>query len=167
MTASTPFSQYRSEIKGIGLRYRRQARHNEWLANSISIALIAAGSAVGLTGLAGEYTGWLSAALGFTVVLLEGASRVFKPACRAAVARRAVHALDREFRLWAVSGAEYDGDMDEARLLFVDKIERILQQAYTDQEAGAQDPALTQRPAPSPAFTAPAGKTLRRPLPAA
>jgi hypothetical protein len=133
------FTGYLKEVKDIQKHYKRQAFRSEWLSNAISIALITAGSAVGLTGVAGDLSGRLSALLGFAVVVLEGASRVFKPMCRAVHARQTSHALGHQFRLFAVSARPYTGTRKDAQLKFVENIEKILLKAYTQEDAGGQD----------------------------
>jgi len=133
------FANYLNDVKGIQKHYKRQACRSEWLSNAISIALITAGSAVGLTGVAGDLSGRLSALLGFAVVVLEGASRVFKPMCRAVHARQATHALEHQFRLFAVSARPYTANRKDAQLKFVENVEKILLKAYTQEDAGGQE----------------------------
>ena len=68
-------------------------------ANGLSLLLVAAGAAVGLSPLVGSDARF-TAGLGVAVILLEGVARVMRPALRAARARRVARKLDREFRLY-------------------------------------------------------------------
>jgi Protein of unknown function (DUF4231) len=141
------FAEYVETVKGIQRQYRRKAHQSEWFSNTISVALITAGSAVGLTGVVGELSVQLGALLGFTVVVLEGASRVFRPACRAVHARQATHALEHELRLFVVGARPYTGGRRDAQLRFVEHVEKILLKAYTQEDSGGQD---SSTPAPAP-----------------
>lgn len=138
LTDSGP-GEYRAEIDQIRRRYRRQARVNGFGANGLSLALVTAGAAVGLTGLAPDLQGPLTALLGVAIILLEGVSRVLRPAMRAARARRAARELDREFRLFDVGAAHYAGNRADAHPQFVGRVERILDRAYAEEDRAELD----------------------------
>jgi hypothetical protein len=136
---SSEFADYVEAVRRIQSQYRRDARRSTWFSNAISIALISTGSAVGLTGLGGYFPVQLSAVLGFAVVVLEGASRVFKPLCHAVHARQAAHALEHQLRLFAVGARPYTCSRREAQLKFVDAVEKILLRAYVQEDGGGQE----------------------------
>jgi hypothetical protein len=136
---SPEFADYLHTVRTIQVQYQREARTSAWFSNTISIALISTGSAVGLTGVGGHFPVQISAVLGFAVVVLEGASRVFKPLCHAVHARQATHALEHQLRLFAVGAKPYTGSRRDAQLRFVDSVERILQRAYMQEDAGSQE----------------------------
>lgn len=79
---------YRTKVDVIRRRYERQALLNGLCANGLSLLLVAAGAAIGLAALAGDLSGELTALLGVAIILLEGVSRVVRPALRAGRARR-------------------------------------------------------------------------------
>jgi hypothetical protein len=72
--------------------------------------------------------------LGVAVILLEGVTRVLRPALRASRARRVARKLDREFRLYDACGRAYRAGGSEADAAFVTAVERILEQADAAEE---------------------------------
>lgn len=153
--ASKRTSAYRRKINHIRRRYERQAVLNGIGANCLSMLLVTAGAAVGLTPLAGGRSAEITAFLGVAIILLEGVSRVLRPALRAGRARRTARELDREFRLFEARGRSYNGpDADAAFLMTV---ERILDKAFTEEDHetdGGFDPTpSTSGPLARPAGT--------------
>ena len=133
---------YRRTVSALRRRYDRQARRQGALANILSLLLVAAGAAVGLTPYFGEQYGRISTALGVAVILLEGISRVLRPAVRAGRARRTARALEREFRLFDAGGRAYRAGGEKADAMFVVAVERILDHASAEEDrddAGGSD----------------------------
>ena len=126
-------AEYRGRVDIIRRTYKRRARHNGVAANGVSLLLVAAGSAVGLSPLFHNDPN-VTAMLGVSVILLEGATRVLRPALRAARARKVARRLDREFRLYDAQGRGYRNGGAEADAAFVTAIERILEQADAAEE---------------------------------
>ncbi len=124
---------YRTRVDTLRSGYRRRARRNGIAANGVSLLLVTAGAAVGLSPLFHNDAN-VTAVLGVAVILLEGVTRVLRPALRATRARKVARKLDRTFRLYDVRGVEYrygGADGDEA---FVLAVERILQEADAAEE---------------------------------
>jgi hypothetical protein len=124
---------YRARVDIVRRSYRRRACHNEIAANGLSLLLVAAGAAVGLSPLLQGFRD-LTAVLGVAVILLEGVTRVLRPALRAARAGRVARKLEREFRLYDVCGRGYRCGGPEADAAFVAAVERILEQADAAEE---------------------------------
>jgi hypothetical protein len=126
-------AEYRGRIDIIRRGYKRRARHNGTAANGVSLLLVAAGAAVGLSPLFHNDPN-VTAMLGVAVIVLEGATRVLRPALRAARARKVARRLDREFRLYDAQGRGYRSGGAEADAAFVAAVERILEQADAAEE---------------------------------
>lgn len=137
-------AEYRARVDILRRSYRRRARCNGLAANGVSLLLVAAGAAVGLSPFIDSPK--QTAVLGFAVILLEGVTRVLRPALRAARARRVANRLDREFRLYDACGRAYRGGGPEADAAFLTAVERILEQAslaeeHDDSGAASEPPA--------------------------
>ena len=146
--AASRAAAYRARVDILRGSYRRRARRNGFAANGVSLLLVAAGAAVGLSPLVhGSIE--LTAVLGVAVILLEGAARVLRPALRAARARRVVRRLDREFRLYDAGGRGYRGGGADADAAFVAAVERILEQADAaeehDESGAAAEPTAPRK----------------------
>jgi hypothetical protein len=126
-------AEYRARVDILRCTYKRRARRNSFVANGVSLLLVAAGAAVGLTPMFDGYKGFAAIA-GFAVILLEGVSRVLRPALRAVRARKVARRLDREFRLYDAHGRGYRNGGSEADAAFVAAVERILEQADAAEE---------------------------------
>jgi hypothetical protein len=126
-------AEYRARIDILRRGYKRRARRNGVAANCVSLLLVAAGAAVGLSPLLEGFRD-LTAVLGVAVILLEGVTRVLRPALRAARAGRVARKLDREFRLYDVGGRGYRCGGIDADTAFVAAVERILEQADAAEE---------------------------------
>ena len=126
-------AEYRAGIDVLRRAYKRRARRNGVAANCVSLLLVAAGAAVGLSPLLQGFRD-LTAVLGVAVILLEGVTRVLRPALRAARAGRVARKLDREFRLYDVGGRGYRCGGPEADAAFITAVERILEQADAAEE---------------------------------
>ena len=139
---------YRARVDVLRRSYRRRACRNGLAANGLSLLLVAAGAAVGLSPLAGG-DGRFTAGLGVAVILLEGIARVMKPALHAARARRVSRKLDREFRLYDAQGDDYRCGNAKGDSAFVVAVERILAQADAaeehDESGAANDPATPRK----------------------
>jgi len=122
---------YRERIEVLHRRYRRRACRNGLAANAVSLLLVAAGAAVGLSPLLPQAHD-LTAVLGVAVILLEGVTRVLRPALRASRARWVTRRLEREFRLFDAHGRGYRGE--DAEEAFVAAVERILDRADAAEE---------------------------------
>ena len=135
---------YRARVDTLRRSYRRSACHNGLAANGVSLLLVAAGAAVGLSPLMGS-DAHFTAGLGVAVILLEGIARVMKPALRATRARRVSRRLDREFRLYDAQRDDYRCGGAKGDAAFVAAVERILAQADAaeehDESGAAGDPA--------------------------
>jgi len=133
---------YHRSIDALRMRFRRRARLNGFAANIVSILLVGAGAAVGLSAIVPRDV-QLTALLGVAVILLEGVTRVLRPAQRAGRARRVADELDKEFRLYAAQGLAYRNGGTDADAAFIGNVERILQRALAVEEredAGAAPP---------------------------
>lgn len=141
-----PAVLYRERIDALYRRYRRRACRNGLAANGVSLLLVAAGAAVGLSPLLPEVRD-LTALLGVAVILLEGVTRVLRPALRATRARWVTRRLEREFRLYDARGRGYRGD--DADAAFVTAVERILERAETaeehDENGASPEPTTTRK----------------------
>lgn len=125
---------YRRRIELLRRRYQCRARRSAVCANMVSLLLVTAGAGVGVTALDPTRLGTATVVLGALVVMLEGVTRVLRPALRAGRARRTARALDRELRLFDVRGRSYRGGGPAAEAAFVDAVERILDRASTEEE---------------------------------
>ncbi len=134
--------RYRACIEVLHRRYRRRACRNGLAANAVSLLLVAAGATVGLSPLLPAH---LTAALGVAVILLEGVTRVLRPALRASRARWVTRRLEREFRLYDAHGRGYRGA--DAEETFVAAIERILERADAAEEH--DETGTSSAPAPT------------------
>jgi Flp pilus assembly protein TadB len=142
-------AEYRARIDVLRRAYKRRARRNGVAANCVSLLLVAAGAAVGLSPLLEGFRD-LTAVLGVSVILLEGVTRVLRPALRAARAGRVARKLEREFRLYDVCGRGYRCGGAEADAAFVTAVERILEQADAAEEhdeTGTSDAPTSPRKA--------------------
>jgi hypothetical protein len=126
-------AEYRARIDILRRGYRRRARCNEIAANGVSLLLVAAGGAVGLSPILDNFKD-LTAVLGVAVILLEGVTRVLRPALRAVKAGQVARKLDREFRLYDARGRGYRRGGTEADTAFVTAVEKILDQADVAEE---------------------------------
>jgi len=138
LTTATPdedarFAEYRGRVDILRRSYRRRACRNGIAANGLSLLLVAAGAAVGLSPLV-HGAGGFTAALGVAVILLEGIARVMKPALRAAQARRVSRKLDREFRLYDAYGSDYRAGSAKGDAAFIAAVEKVLAQADAAEE---------------------------------
>ncbi len=146
--AATRIADYYTHVDTLRRSYRRRACHNGLAANGVSLLLVAAGAAVGLSPIVGGDTRF-TAALGVAVILLEGVTRVLRPALRAARARKVARRLDREFRLYDLRGPDYRYGGAEGDAAFALAVERILQQADAaeehDETGAASDPPAQRK----------------------
>jgi hypothetical protein len=137
---------YRERIEALHRRYRRRACRNGLAANAVSLLLVATGAAVGLSPLLPQAHD-LTAVLGVAVILLEGVTRVLRPALRASRARWVTRRLEREFRLFDAHGRGYRGE--DAQEAFVAAVERILDRADAaeehDETGTSSTPASTRK----------------------
>ncbi len=140
-------AEYRVRVDVLRRSYRRRARWNGIAANGVSLLLVAAGAAVGLSPFIDSPK--QTAALGVAVILLEGVTRVLRPALRAARARRVANKLDREFRLYDACGRAYRSGGPEADAAFLTTVERILEQADLaeehDESGAASEPTAPRK----------------------
>ncbi|MDT7615187.1 MAG: hypothetical protein QOF00_2634 [Pseudonocardiales bacterium] len=139
-------SAYRRRIDLLRRRYRCRARRNTICANAVSLLLVAAGAGVGVTAMDPHDLGRATAVLGALVVLLEGVSRVLRPALRAGHARRTARALDRECRLHDARGRSYRTGGAAADAAFVDAVERILDHASAEEDRDDAEPGSDTTP---------------------
>jgi hypothetical protein len=141
-------AEYRARVDVLRRSYRRRARCNKIAANAVSLLLVAAGGAVGLLPMLENFKG-LSAVLGVAVILLEGVTRVLRPALRAARAGRVARKLDREFRLYDACGRNYRCGGVEADAAFLTTVEKILEQADLaeehDESGAANEPTSPRK----------------------
>lgn len=141
-------AEYRARVDIVRRSYRRRACHNGIAANGLSLLLVAAGAAVGLSPLMGSDMKF-TAGLGVAVILLEGIARVMKPALHAARARRVSRKLDREFRLYDAQREDYRCGTAKGDAAFVAAVERILAQADAaeehDDSGAANEPAAPRK----------------------
>jgi len=139
---------YRARVDILRRSYRRRACHNGLAANGLSLLLVAAGAAVGLSPLVGSDARF-TAGLGVAVILLEGVARVLRPALRAARARRVARKLDREFRLYDAQRDDYRCGNARGDAAFVAAVERILAQADAaeehDESGAASEPTAPRK----------------------
>jgi len=139
---------YRARVDILRRNYRRRACHNGLAANGLSLLLVAAGAAVGLSPLVGSDARF-TAGLGVAVILLEGVARVMRPALRAARARRVARKLDREFRLYDAQRDDYRCGNVRGDAAFVVAVERILAQADAaeehDESGAASEPTAPRK----------------------
>ena len=126
-------AEYRGRVDILRRAYRRRAFRNGIAANGLSLLLIAAGAAVGLSPYVDKGPVF-TAALGVAVILLEGIARVMKPALRAARAARVSRRLDREFRLYDAYGSDYRFGSAKGDAAFINAVEKVLAQAATAEE---------------------------------
>ena len=132
-TTARRIADYRARVELIRRRYHRRARCYTCCANGVSLSLVAAGAGIGVTALVPHSNIW-TVGIGALVVLLEGVTRVLRPALRAGRARRTTAALDREFRLFDAGCGHYHGGPEEAESTFVGAVERILARAGAEEE---------------------------------
>jgi hypothetical protein len=147
--AAVRLAEYRARVDIVRRSYRRRACHSGIAANLLSLLLVAAGAAVGLSPIVGSGVGF-TAGLGVAVILLEGIARVMKPALHAARARRVSRKLDRVFRLYDAQGEDYRCGNAKGDVAFVAAVERILAQADAAEEhdeSGAANEPTTPRKA--------------------
>jgi hypothetical protein len=140
---------YRSRIDILRRSYRRRACRNGLAANGLSLLLVAAGAAIGLSPLMGN-DAHFTAGLGVAVILLEGIARVMRPALHATQARRVSRKLDREFRLYDAQRDDYRFGGLKGDAAFVAAVERILAQADAAEErdeSGATNDSAAPRKA--------------------
>ena len=139
---------YRARVDILRRSYRRRACHNGLAANGLSLLLVAAGAAVGLSPLVGSDARF-TAGLGVAVILLEGVARVMKPALHAARARRVSRKLDREFRLYDAQRDDYRFGGAKGDAAFLAAVERILAQADAaeehDESGAANEPTAPRK----------------------
>src|SRR6185437_7879314 len=124
---------YRARVDILRRNYRRRACSNGLAANGLSLLLVAAGAAVGLSPLVGSDARF-TAGLGVAIILLEGIARVMKPALHAARAKRVSRKLDREFRLYDAQRDDYRFGGAKGDAAFLAAVERILAQADAAEE---------------------------------
>lgn len=141
--------RYRRRIDRERRVQRCSARRQTVYANVLSLLLVAAGAGVGVTAVYPPL-GTATVVLGALVVVLEGVSRVLRPGARAARARRAADALDRECRLFDARGRGYRTGDAAAEAAFVDAVERILDHESAEEERDGDgslvpDPPAAQR----------------------
>jgi hypothetical protein len=132
-------AEYRARVDILRRSYKRRACRNGVFANGVSLALIATGAALSLTPMVEAYKNY-AAYLGVAVILLEGVTRVLRPALRATRARKVARRLDREFRLYDACGRGYRCGGSEADAAFVTAVERILEQADAAEEHDESGP---------------------------
>ena len=140
-------AEYRARVDILRRSYKRRAWRNGLAANGVSLLLVTAGAAVGLSPMLNGFTNF-TAVLGVAVILLEGVTRVLRPALRASRARRVARKLDREFRLYDACGRAYRVGGSEADAAFVTAVERILEQADAAEEhdeSGASEPTAPRK----------------------
>jgi hypothetical protein len=140
---------YRARVDILRRGYRRRACRNGLVANGLSLLLVAAGAAVGLSPLV-DSDARFTAGLGVAVILLEGIARVMKPALHATQARRVSRKLDREFRLYDAQRDDYRFGGAKGDAAFLAAVEWILAQADAAEEhdePGAANETTTPRKA--------------------
>ena len=139
---------YRARVDILRRSYRRRACHNGLAANGLSLLLVAAGAAVGLSPLVGSDARF-TAGLGVAIILLEGIARVMKPALHAARAKRVSRKLDREFRLYDAQRDDYRFGGAKGDAAFLAAVERILAQADAaeehDESGAANEPTAPRK----------------------
>jgi hypothetical protein len=139
---------YRARVDVLRRSYRRRACRNGLAANGLSLLLVAAGAAVGLSPLV-DSDARFTAGLGVAIILLEGIARVMKPALHAARAKRVSRKLDREFRLYDAQGDDYRFGGAKGNAAFLAAVERILAQADAaeehDESGAASDPTAPRK----------------------
>ena len=139
---------YRARVDVLRRSYRRRACHNGLAANGLSLLLVAAGAAVGLSPLVGSDARF-TAGLGVAIILLEGIARVMKPALHAARAKRVSRKLDREFRLYDAQRDDYRFGGAKGDAAFLAAVERILAQADAaeehDESGAASEPTAPRK----------------------
>ena len=139
---------YRARVDVLRRSYRRRACRNGLAANGLSLLLVAAGAAVGLSPLVGSDARF-TAGLGVAIILLEGIARVMKPALHAARAKRVSRKLDREFRLYDAQRDEYRFGGAKGDAAFLAAVERILAQADAaeehDESGAANEPTAPRK----------------------
>jgi hypothetical protein len=141
---------YRARVDVLRRSYRNRACRNGLAANGLSLLLVAAGAAIGLSPLMGN-DAHFTAGLGVAVILLEGIARVMKPALHANRARRVSRKLDREFRLYDAQRDDYRFGGLKGDAAFVAAVERTLALADAaeehDESGAANDPAAPRKAA--------------------
>ena len=139
---------YRARVDVLRRSYRRRACRNGLAANGLSLLLVAAGAAVGLSPLVGSDARF-TAGLGVAIILLEGIARVMKPALHAARAKRVSRKLDREFRLYDAQRDDYRFGGAKGDAAFLAAVERILAQADAaeehDESGAASEPTAPRK----------------------
>ena len=139
---------YRARVDVLRRSYRRRACRNGLAANGLSLLLVAAGAAVGLSPLV-DSDARFTAGLGVAIILLEGIARVMKPALHAARAKRVSRKLDREFRLYDAQRDDYRCGNARGDAAFVVAVERILAQADAaeehDESGAANEPTAPRK----------------------
>ena len=139
---------YRARVDVLRRSYRRRACRNGLAANGLSLLLVAAGAAVGLSPLVGSDARF-TAGLGVAIILLEGIARVMKPALHAARAKRVSRKLDREFRLYDAQRDDYRFGGAKGDAAFLAAVERILAQADAaeehDESGAANEPTAPRK----------------------
>ena len=145
---TTRLAVYRARVDVLRRSYRRRACHNGLAANGLSLLLVAAGAAVGLSPLVGSDARF-TAGLGVAIILLEGIARVMKPALHAARAKRVSRKLDREFRLYDAQRDDYRFGGAKGDAAFLAAVERILAQADAaeehDKSGAASEPTAPRK----------------------
>jgi hypothetical protein len=139
---------YRARVDVLRRSYRRRACRNGLAANGLSLLLVAAGAAVGLSPLV-DSNARFTAGLGVAIILLEGIARVMKPALHAARAKRVSRKLDREFRLYDAQRDDYRFGGVKGDAAFLAAVERILAQADAaeehDESGAANEPTAPRK----------------------
>jgi hypothetical protein len=139
---------YRARVDILRRSYRRRACRNGLAANGLSLMLVAAGAAVGLSPLV-DSDARFTAGLGVAIILLEGIARVMKPALHAARAKRVSRKLDREFRLYDAQRDDFRFGGAKGDAAFLAAVERILAQADAaeehDESGAASEPAAPRK----------------------
>jgi hypothetical protein len=147
---TTRLAVYRARVDVLRRSYRRRACRNGLAANGLSLLLVAAGAAVGLSPLVGSDARF-TAGLGVAIILLEGIARVMKPALHAARAKRVSRKLDREFRLYDAQRDDYRFGGAKGDAAFLAAVERILAQADAaeehDESGAATEPTAPRKAA--------------------
>ena len=145
---TTRLAVYRARVDVLRRSYRRRACRNGLAANGLSLLLVAAGAAVGLSPLVGSDARF-TAGLGVEIILLEGIARVMKPALHAARAKRVSRKLDREFRLYDAQRDDYRFGGAKGDAAFLAAVERILAQADAaeehDESGAANEPTAPRK----------------------
>jgi hypothetical protein len=145
---TTRLAVYRARVDVLRRSYRRRACRNGLAANGLSLLLVAAGAAVGLSPLVGSDARF-TAGLGVAIILLEGIARVMKPALHAARAKRVSRKLDREFRLYDAQRDDYRFGGAKGDAAFLAAVERILAQADAaeehDESGAANEPTAPRK----------------------